>query len=502
MVSSLQPCITPIEAFTNLENWAREGGQVLVTAVLRFIEIVKECLSMPPPVNVGEVVAREQELHRKIARESLDPVFSLILQGSHDSPAVKWQADIIAKRGGFTRQLAQAPVQVMLLGGSTVQLRTPYHLRRDRREKSSKAHTKRSRTKSGNGVYPILAQLGIHHRVSPALGSEMARLVAQGTQREAIANLAVRGIHLKLKVLQRVVGQIAEKALHYRQVTASFLADGPGLEGKRIAIGIDGGRLRLRENVPDESPRKSGRRGFKAEWREPKLFVVYELDARGRREKKGFIRYDATLGNANDAALLLADLLTSLGAQSAKELVFLGDGAQWIWSRFDFLQRIFSEEGAKTTQIVDFYHAAEHLQLIANEVKGWSATESLNWFKANKAILRAGKIETLIDNCKALCKGRKAKKIASLLAYFEEHADRMRYSDFESRNLPIGSGAVESGIRRVVNLRLKGNGIFWTRKVAEGLLHLRSQLLSGRWNDYLALVLDSYVRPDLRPRLP
>lgn len=499
MVSSLLSRIGPTQTVSGLEDWARDSEQIIFGAVLRFIEVVKTLIAKEAPADAGEVIARELELHHRVARECLDPIFTAILQKAHESTAVLSKANSIARLGGFTPQRAQIPVSVRLLGGSVVKLRTPYYLRRDRRKQSPKSTIKQVRTKPGNGVFPILSQLGLHYRVSPALGSEIMRLVAQGTQRDAIGNLAVRGIHMKLKVLQRVARDFAERALKYRQISAGLKAEGQSLEGKRIGIAMDGGRIRLREDDPKERPdNRSGRRGFKPEWREPKLIVVYELDAGGRREKKGVIRYDATLGNADEVMDMLGDLLTSLGAEKALELAFLGDGAAWIWSRFDYLANTFSEEGVKTVQIVDFYHAVEHLQLIANEVSGWSTTERRNWMKLNKALLRAGKVELLIDNCKALCKGRKAKTIRKLIAYFDNHTERMRYGDFEKRMLPIGSGAVESGIRRVVNLRLKGNGIFWTRKSAEGLLHLRSQLLSGRWNDYMTAILEPYVRWQLR----
>ena len=65
----------------------------------------------------------------------------------------------------------------------------------------------------------------------------------------------------------------------------------------------------------------------------------------------------------------------------------------------------------------------------------------------------------------------------------------MSYADFLKKKIPIGSGAVESCVRRVVNLRLKGNGIFWTLETAEGVLHLRAQLLSGHWDTFVKQVL-------------
>lgn len=83
--------------------------------------------------------------------------------------------------------------------------------------------------------------------------------------------------------------------------------------------------------------------------------------------------------------------------------------------------------------------------------------------------------------CEELKKGRRAKAVAKLSKYFRNNEARMDYQNCRRRRLPMGSGAVESGIRRIINLRLKGNGIFWGIQNAEGLIHLRGHLLAGRW---------------------
>ena len=74
--------------------------------------------------------------------------------------------------------------------------------------------------------------------------------------------------------------------------------------------------------------------------------------------------------------------------------------------------------------------------------------------------------------------------------YFLTHKMRMQYQDFYEAKLPLGSGAVESCVRRLVNLRLKGNGIFWRLENAEALLQVRAQLLSGRWGDFITEILE------------
>ena len=87
-----------------------------------------------------------------------------------------------------------------------------------------------------------------------------------------------------------------------------------------------------------------------------------------------------------------------------------------------------------------------------------------------------------------LCLGRKAKQFARERDYFVSNRERMRYAEFRTQGIPCGSGAIESAIRRIVNLRLKGNGIFWREENAERVLHMRANLKVGRWRQ---MVLNS-----------
>ena len=73
------------------------------------------------------------------------------------------------------------------------------------------------------------------------------------------------------------------------------------------------------------------------------------------------------------------------------------------------------------------------------------------------------------------------------IRYLTKHSDagRLRYNSFRRRGVPLGSGAIESTIRRVLNLRLKGNGIYWTEENAEAVFQLRAAVVSGRWEEIL-----------------
>ena len=109
-------------------------------------------------------------------------------------------------------------------------------------------------------------------------------------------------------------------------------------------------------------------------------------------------------------------------------------------------------------------------------------------YKQWKSLLWKGDIAGLKAAVMQMAKGKAGKKMLKRLEYFETHAHRMQYQSFKAQNIPQGSGCVESAIRRVINLRLKAPGTFWTSTMAEYFLFLRSQLLSGRWSIFMTNV--------------
>ena len=132
-------------------------------------------------------------------------------------------------------------------------------------------------------------------------------------------------------------------------------------------------------------------------------------------------------------------------------------------------------------ELVDFYHAVEHLVKIAELRTGWKKAERINWIKKHRRLLLHGKIDSVIHSIRSICRGRKSKQLKAERNYFVRNRKRMHYDAISSQGLPIGSGAMESAIRRVVNLRLKGASIYWLEETAEAMLLLRSFYKSGRW---------------------
>ena len=154
----------------------------------------------------------------------------------------------------------------------------------------------------------------------------------------------------------------------------------------------------------------------------------------------------------------------------------------WLWDRVREIREKLGLSEEKVIEILDFYHAIEHLSSAVEECKKWGEKKKKRWFNQQKQRLKQGHFNILLEALNEICKGRRSKEINKVIAYFQKHRNRMRYSDFKVAGYPIGSGAIESAVRRVVNLRMKGPGIFWLPENAEALLHVRAQLLSGRWN--------------------
>jgi len=168
--------------------------------------------------------------------------------------------------------------------------------------------------------------------------------------------------------------------------------------------------------------------------------------------------------------------------QDADKVLFVADGATWIWNRTQALANKLGLKPEQYYEALDFYHAVEHLGKVASLRSGWNSKKRKAWIKKHRKLLTEGRVEQVVASIKEICRGRNSKKLRTERDYFEKNKKRMQYDKIKSLNLPIGSGAVESAIRRVVNLRLKGPCIFWNKESAEAILMLRSYYKAGRWN--------------------
>jgi len=361
-------------------------------------------------------------------------------------------------------------VWVRTAGGCEVWVKARYFRRKG----------KRSGKRRYRGFYLGLLLLGINERCTSGFAAEVSLLAAMlGSLAEARGVLAERGLGIDIKVLRGITYRFAERARLTQRLKG--LGFDETVAGRRVVVSMDGGRIRLKEKKRGRKTAK-GRNGYVGAWREPKLFIIYVADAEGKMERSFMPVMDANIRGPDALFKLLGSYLGQLGITEADQVLFVADGARWIWNRISALVQGLGLKPDQVHELIDFYHAVEHLGKVAGLCKSWTAGQRKIWIRKHRELLRQGQVEKVIDAVKEICRGRNSKGISTERNYFVRNIARMAYARVRALKLPIGSGSVESAIRRVVNLRLKGPCIFWCKENAEAILLLRCYWKAGRWN--------------------
>jgi hypothetical protein len=383
---------------------------------------------------------------------------------------------------------------VRLLGGLLIWVTTLYC--------NPARRTGKKRGREGSGLYPELGILGIQEGKSPALVREVGRLTALLPSYEAVQHeLAERGMKLNIKEVHGIGQYAAEAALTHRKreldlYRAGQMAAADG-RGKRFGAMIDGGRTKIRTTKRKQKGRgktKTQQRRFQTDWREPKQIIVFEMDEQGCMKKDTKPIIDGTFQGPDEILEVLALRLHQVGASQAEVVAFRADGAPWIWERLEWVAKRL---GLKKTQVsygLDWCHAVHHISLALASLTG--EAERRRVFKKMRKWLKRGAWQKVVRGLIDLMleKGLDENTpVWTEIAYLERHgeAGRLDYAKFRRRRLPVGSGAIESAIRRVINLRMKGNSIFWKQENAEGMLVLRGLVLSRRWKETFAQITRS-----------
>lgn len=381
------------------------------------------------------------------------------------------------------------------VGNVTFRLRLPYVVQGS----STGIQGQLSHQWISGGFYPFLQWLGLSERVTPLVWATIAEY---GTVSASFA-IAQRLLHhwgmtISERRVRRLTYRFGQIGLELRaqqlaQQQAGTLATTSTLTGHRVVISVDGGRTRLRRNKRGRRRAKTGRHGFHGDWREPLLLTIYAVDEQGHKlnTQKMPITNDGTFAHHQALLKLLEMNLVRLGIQSCQCVLLIADGARWIWNKIPPLLEQLGVPEARQYQLFDFYHALEHLQDFAQ--LACSTPSSLKaWVKKSRTLLKRGHINQLIKTMKQLAdnaKGQKREDLIQALEYFSRQPQRFGYSHIAALNLPIGSGSIESLIRQVVNLRLKGNGKFWLPQQAEIILHGRCQWAAGSWANFANSIL-------------
>jgi hypothetical protein len=220
------------------------------------------------------------------------------------------------------------------------------------------------------------------------------------------------------------------------------------------------------------------------EWRECKLGAVLDavVDEQGE-PRVGKTSYQAGVWDADELGQRVYHEARRRGSELAGRLVVLGDGARWIWNQS-------GHHFPDAIEIIDWYHACEHLWEVGREFYGDGTDRCCRWVEAQKDFLKEDRVEVVLRNIEKLRPGTKRQTDLrrTNLTYFDGNRERMRYGRFRSEGLFVGSGFVESACKHVVQQRFKGAGMRWKKTGLKCLMAIRvarkSQRFEQAWNLY------------------
>jgi hypothetical protein len=310
----------------------------------------------------------------------------------------------------------------------------------------------------------------------------LVRLAARAAAKEGYESasedlLAQAGVSLDGRQIQRLVNLVAPGVAAQLEEAS----DTPAAPIPILYAEVDG------TGVPMVAEELAGRAGKQedgsAKTREVKLGAIFtqtktDQDGLPVRDHAS-TTYVGSFEGAQDFGSRIRDEGRRRGLGRAAKVVFIGDGAAWIWelARVNFPAAIF---------ILDLYHALERLHDLCAELYGqnspWAERMAQTW----TAMLKNDQVGEVIAAMRRRLKDLGSTPPGALekqIAYFEHHREKMLYKTYRSQGLFYGSGVIEGGCKSVIGQRLKESGMFWTEAGATSVLNLRLALKSNRWDE-------------------
>lgn len=338
------------------------------------------------------------------------------------------------------------------------------------------------------GQFPADAELDIENtEFSPGV-RRMQAVVGQETPfdhgRQQMKLLA--GLEVTTKAVERTAEAIGEDiaAREQQQIQQALQLPLPMVVGEPIPIlyaQMDGTGVPVVKKETLGRPGKT--EGLPAHTREAKLGCLF---TQTKWNKEGYAlrdpdstTYVGAIETAEEFGKRLYLEASKRGWSRAEKKVVMGDGAEWIWN-------IADEHFPGAIQIVDLYHARQHLWELARKLQPNQEAEQRRWMMIHQDLLDEGKIGSLVQSLRSNIPSTPelAEKIRTEADYFEKNAQRMRYPEFRRQHLFVGSGVIEAGCKTVIGSRCKQSGMFWTVRGANAILALRCCQINGRFEDY------------------
>ena len=342
------------------------------------------------------------------------------------------------------------------------------------------------------GQFPADVELDIDQTdFSPGIRRMLAVVGAEvpfGQGRGQMKLLA--GVEVTTKAVERIAESVGKdiavrEQIEIRRAKQLCLPAVAGSPIPYLYIQMDGTQVFV---VKSETEGRAGRiLGEPARTRECKLGAVFTqttVDEEGRPVRdEDSTTYVGAIETAEEFGLRIYTEAWNRGWERAVVKVVMGDGSHWIWN-------IADQHFPGAIQIVDLYHAREHLWDLARKLNPAQEAAQKRWLMHKLDWLENGKIEKLVTGLSKLADAESNSELANTIRteseYFDSNRDRMRYPEFRNKNLFVGTGVIEAGCKTVIGSRLKQSGMFWTVRGANAIIALRCCLLNGELEDYWA----------------
>lgn len=274
-------------------------------------------------------------------------------------------------------------------------------------------------------------------------------------------------------------GEIAESIVCEETERIEREKPEPTVHPKRLLVSEDGAFIRLTTG----------------KWREVKTMVVGEIETTWQEgtnkvniQTKNLSYFSRSYEIRQFERYALAELHRR-GLDNAQEVVTVNDGSQWIESFADY-------HFPQATRILDFHHATGYIADAGKAVWGDEDDEFKRWFRQMTHQLKhKPPRETITDICQLQTKVDSDKQIAAIddaRRYLQKREGMIDYPHFRRLGFPIGSGAVESSHKQVVQSRMKQAGMRWAEHHVDSMLALRNLVCNGRWSEGWAQIVDFY----------
>jgi hypothetical protein len=337
------------------------------------------------------------------------------------------------------------------------------------------------------GQFPVDVELDIENtELSPGVRRMLAAVGHEAPFQQGRRQMELlAGLSLTTKAVERTAEAIGEdiEVRQQRELTRTLQLELPIPMGPRIPIlyvEMDGTGIPV---VHQETAGRVGKQhGQPAHTREAKLGCVFTqtlVDEEGYPVRdEASTSYVGAIESCEEFGRRLYAEAWQRGWARAEKKVVLGDGAEWIWNQA-------SLHFPDAIQIVDLYHAREHLWSLGAKLYPHDSPAQKRWVMVRKDKLDRGKIERLVASLRSQAASHPelAEDIRTEANYFEVNKERMRYPKFRKQALFVGSGVIEAGCKTVLG-RLKQSGMFWTVRGANAIITLRCCQLSGKFEDY------------------